>query len=81
MLGSNTATGKKMIKKILQKINTLLKDIERNGSLQGLGKPEALKGDLKGLYSRRINDKHRLIYYTEGENLYIIACKTHYKDK
>ncbi|WP_395002012.1 type II toxin-antitoxin system YoeB family toxin [uncultured Helicobacter sp.] len=41
----------------------------------------ALKGDLKGLYSRRINDKHRLIYYTEGENLYIIACKTHYKDK
>lgn len=68
-------------KKILDKINTLIKDIERNGALKGLGKPEALKGDLSGLYSRRINDKHRLVYFTDKEHIFIVACKTHYKDK
>lgn len=68
-------------KKILDKINALIKDIERNGALKGLGKPEALKGDLSGMYSRRINDKHRLVYYIKENTLIILACKTHYKDK
>ena len=68
-------------KKILGKINALLKDIERNGALQGLGKPEALKGDLSGAYSRHINDKHRLVYYIKEDTIIILACKTHYKDK
>lgn len=68
-------------KKILEKINLLLKDIERNGALKGLGKPEALKGDLSSMYSRRINDKHRLVYFTDEEHIFIVACKTHYKDK
>lgn len=54
-------------KKILDKINTLIKDIERNGALKGLGKPEVLKGDLSGMYSRRINDKHRLVYFTDKD--------------
>ena len=67
-------------KKILHKINTLIKDIERNGAMQGIAKPEALKGDLSGLYSRRINLEHRLVYTLEDDVLYIIACKTHYKD-
>lgn len=67
-------------KKILHKINTLIKDIERNGAMQGIGKPEALKGDLSGLYSRRINLEHRLVYTLEDDVLYIIACKTHYKE-
>ena len=67
-------------KKILQKINDLIKDIERNGSLIGIGKPERLKGELNGLYSRRINQEHRLVYYIEDNNLFIVGCKTHYKN-
>lgn len=68
-------------KKILEKINALVKDIERNGALKGLGKPEALKGDLSGMYSRRINDKHHLVYCIKENTIIILACKTHYKDK
>lgn len=56
-------------KKILQKINDLIKDIERNGLLIGIGKPERLKGELNGLYSRRINYEHRLVYYIEDIQL------------
>ena len=48
-------------RKTLRKINTLLKDIERNGN-EGIGKPEPLTGDLSGFWSRRINQKDRLIY-------------------
>ncbi|AUJ50979.1 Txe/YoeB family addiction module toxin [Brachyspira hyodysenteriae] len=67
-------------KKILQKINDLIKDIERNGLLIGIGKPERLKGELNGLYSRLINQEHRLVYYIEDNNLFIVGCKTHYKN-
>lgn len=67
-------------KKILQKINDLIKDIERNGLLIGIGKPERLKGELNGLYSRRINHEHILVYYIEDNNLFIVGCKTHYKN-
>lgn len=67
-------------KKILQKINEFIKDIERNGLLIGIGKPERLKGELNGLYSRRINHEHRLVYYIEDNNLFIVGCKTHYKN-
>lgn len=67
-------------KKILQKINDLIKDIERNGLLIGTGKPERLKCELNGLYSRRINHEHRLVYYIEDNNLFIVGCKTHYKN-
>lgn len=67
-------------KKILQKINELIKYIERNGLLIGIGKPERLKGELNGLYSRRINHEHRLVYYIENNNLFIVGCKTHYKN-
>lgn len=67
-------------RKTLRKINTLLKDIERNGN-EGLGKPEPLTGDLSGFWSRRINQKDWLIYALEMDQIIIIACRYHYDDK
>lgn len=64
-------------KKIVRKINALLDDIERNGNT-GMGKPEALKYDLSGYWSRRITDKDRLIYRIDETTIYIAACKNHY---
>lgn len=66
-------------RKTLRKINTLLKDIERNGN-EGIGKPEPLTGDLSGFWSRRINQKDRLIYALEMDQIIIIACRYHYED-
>ncbi len=65
-------------KKTLKKINSLIKDIERNGALVGTGKPEALKYCTG--YSRRIDKKNRLIYdFDEHGNLLIISCQGHYE--
>lgn len=64
-------------RKIAHKIDTLLKDIERNGN-EGLGKPEPLRHDFTGYWSRRITDKDRLIYRFDENNIYIAACKGHY---
>lgn len=66
-------------RKTLRKINTLLKDIERNGN-EGIGKPEPLTGDLSGFWSRRINQKDRLIYALGMDQIIIIACRYHYDD-
>ena len=66
-------------RKTLRKINTLLKDIERNGN-EGIGKPEPLTGDVSGFWSRRINQKDRLIYALEMDQIIIIACQYHYDD-
>ena len=66
-------------RKTLRKINTLLKDIERNGN-EGIGKPEPRTGDLSGFWSRRINQKDRLIYALEMDQIIIIACRYHYDD-
>lgn len=65
-------------RKIAKKINELLKDIERNGNEGGLGKPEQLRADLSGYWSRRITIKDRLVYRFDDNNIYIAACKTHY---
>ena len=65
-------------RKLLKKTNDLLKDIERNGN-EGLGKPEPLRHELEGLWSRRISPEHRLIYKFDEENIYILKCKTHYE--
>ena len=65
-------------KKLLKKINDLLKDIERNAN-EGLGKPEPLRHELEGLWSRRISPEHRLIYRFDEDNIYILKCKTHYE--
>jgi toxin YoeB len=64
-------------KKIIKKINELIKDIERNGH-SGIGKPEALKHDLSGFYSRRITDEHRLVYSIQDQKINIISCRYHY---
>ena len=64
-------------RKMLRRINQLLKDIERDPK-SGIGKPEPLKHDLAGYWSRRITEEHRLIYACEGGNLYIAKCRKHY---
>ena len=58
-------------------INELIKDMVRD-PFDGIGKPEALKGNLSGFYSRRINSEHRLVYAIDETTIYIIACKGHY---
>lgn len=60
-----------------KKINRLIKECLRDPFV-GLGKPEPLKGNLSGFWSRRINDEHRLVYKIEGEELFIISCRFHY---
>lgn len=67
--------------KNLKKINKLITDIKRNGAMQGIGKPELLKHDKSGLYSRRIDEANRLVYgIDESQNIRIISCKGHYED-
>lgn len=68
----------KQDKKLLKKINNLIKSIQRNGATDGEGKREPLKGDLQGYYSRRINREHRLVYTVEDNQIVIIACRYHY---
>lgn len=66
-------------RKTLKRINELLKDIQRNGLSNGLGKPESLK--FRKAWSRRIDHANRLIYnLDENKNIHIIACRGHYED-
>jgi len=64
-------------KKILRKINELIKDIQRS-PYQGIGKPEPLKYDLSGYWSRRIDLDHRLVYQYKDSVVMIYSCKYHY---
>jgi toxin YoeB len=64
-------------KKITQKINLLIKDIQRH-PFEGIGNPEPLKHNWSGFWSRRINKEHRLIYAIEKEELLIAQCRFHY---
>lgn len=67
-------------KKTLRKINELVRDIERNGFASGIGKPEPLKNDLQGFWSRRIDEKNRLVYQQSSDgSLCIIAWRGHYE--
>lgn len=66
-------------KKTLKKINELLKEIVRT-PFEGTGKPEPLKGDLRGTWSRRINSKDRLVYEINEDTVLIKQCKGHYED-
>lgn len=69
-------------RKTLRRINKLIQSIQRDGLHRGLGKPEPLKGDLSGFWSRRINEKDRLIYAMDPSGrVYIAACENHYSDR
>ena len=64
-------------KKILKRINELIKQCQRT-PFEGIGKPEPLKGDLSGWWSRRIDQEHRLVYRKEEKGLNILQCRKHY---
>ena len=66
-------------KKTLKRINGLIKDIQRS-TFEGIGKPEPLKKNLSGMWSRRIGDTNRIVYYEKDEIIYIVSCKGHYDD-
>lgn len=64
-------------KKRFKRISVLIKDVQRH-PFKGLGKPEPLKGDLSGYWSRRIDKEHRLVYAVEAETITLIQCRGHY---
>ncbi len=64
-------------KRILKKINALLQDIKRN-PFDGLGKPEPLKHEMAGTWSRRITQEHRLVYEIFEESILVVSCRYHY---
>jgi toxin YoeB len=65
-------------KKTLKRINALLKDIDRN-PFSGIGKPEPLKGNKQGYWSRRIDEANHIVYKVEHEQIIIMQCGGHYK--
>lgn len=67
-------------KKTLKRIHLLIKDIDRNG-YEGIGKPEPLINNLTGYWSRRIDEKNRIVYRIENNMIYIAQCGSHYRDK
>ena len=66
-------------RKTLKRINGLIKDCLRE-PFAGIGKPEPLKENLSGMWSRRIDDTNRIVYYEKDEIIYIVSCKGHYED-
>ncbi len=64
-------------KQILKKINQLIKDIKKE-PFEGIGKPEPLKYELSGFWSRRISDEHRLVYEVSDNYIAIVSCRFHY---
>lgn len=64
-------------KKLLKRINTLIKDIQRD-PFEGIGKPEPLKHALSGYWSRRVNDEHRMVYKIKDDSLLIAQLRYHY---
>ena len=67
-------------KKTLKRINALIKDMQR-APYEGLGKPEPLKGNLTGWWSRRIDEANRIVYRVKDNALVIAACRNHYNDE
>jgi toxin YoeB len=68
-------------RKTLKRINKLIQDIERNGQEEGIGKPEPLKGNLSGWWSRRIDECNRIVYRLRDGRLELLQCGSHYRDK
>lgn len=67
-------------RRALKRVNLLLQDISRT-PFSGIGKPESLHGDFTGYWSRRVNEKDRLVYAADEKKITILACRTHYGDK
>ncbi|HEX5102628.1 MAG TPA: Txe/YoeB family addiction module toxin [Pirellulaceae bacterium] len=65
-------------RKLLKRLNQLIEDVKRS-PFQGIGKPEPLKGELSGFWSRRVNDEHRLVYFATATEIVIVACRYHYQ--
>lgn len=66
-------------RKTRKRINLLIQDIDRNG-YSGIGKPEPLKGNMQGHWSRRVDEVNRLVYRINGGKIEIIQCRTHYQN-
>jgi toxin YoeB len=66
-------------KKTLKKINNLIKDIQRD-AFEGIGKPEPLKDNLSGMWSRRIDGANRIVFYKKEDIIYIVSCRGHYSE-
>jgi toxin YoeB len=64
-------------KKLLKRVNLLIEDVKRNGN-EGLGKPEPLKHNFRGYWSRRIDSEHRLVYRVTEDEVHIARCRYHY---
>ena len=64
-------------KKVLKRVNLLIKDIRRN-PFDGVGKPEPLKNNLSGWWSRRIDETNRIVYYEQDGIIYVVSCRGHY---
>lgn len=67
-------------RKLIKRINDLIADVMRNG-YRGIGKPEPLRGELSGLWSRRIDQEHRLVYRIKDGDVEIVACRYHYGNR
>lgn len=65
-------------KRLLKRVNFLIKDVMRD-AFEGIGKPEPLKGNLSGYWSRRIDGEHRLVYRVFGDEILIVSCRFHYE--
>ncbi len=66
-------------RKKLKRLNLLIEDIKRS-PLEGIGKPEPLKGNLAGYWSRRIDEANRIVYFIRDDAVFVISCRGHYKD-
>lgn len=66
-------------RKMVKRINQLLKSISRDGALDSIGKPEKLVGNFSGYYSRRINQEHRLVYTVNDNAILVTSCRYYYK--
>ncbi|MBD5138719.1 MAG: Txe/YoeB family addiction module toxin [Ruminococcus sp.] len=66
-------------RKTLKKINKIITDIQRN-PFDGISKPEPLKGNMSGWWSRRIDEENRIVYYVENSIIFVMSCKGHYED-
>ena len=64
-------------KKVLKRVNLLIKDISRS-PFDGIGKPEPLKNNLSGWWSRRIDETNRIVYYEQDGIIYVVSCRGHY---